>query len=301
MYCYYAILTPCFPPRLRPRPLGSSFFAFLFPKVPLVPPVPSDVSDAGRSAAQDLKLFPSDEELSQRALWIALTIALGWSFLALAGALPLYLINTPCNASYPPSSIYSGGYSTLTDLSLLRLLRLIESGKITSSNISTNKRRALISNSDPYHSRIRVIVLTMLVILLGVLPALIKIIREFNRVVAYRRRWLEVKCDGKDLGWLSARKAPGFAGWGEKQFKDYLVKIGLSSSLGDAAKRNGGGARPRNGEKRTRRREEERQPLNRPEETNNAEVDVQSLFSIWCEFRPVTTLYLCLKSFFFFQ
>ena len=283
-YRYYATLTPCFPPSLRPRPLSSSFFAFLFPKVPLVPPVPSDVSNAGRSAAQDSRLFPSDEELSQRALWIALIIALGWSFLALAGALPLYLINTPCNASYPPSSIYSGGYSTLTDLSLLRLLRLIQSGNITSSNISTNERRALISNSDPYHSRIRVIVLTAMVILLGVLPALIKIIREFNRVVAYRRRWLEVKCEGKDLGWLSARKATGFAGWGEKQFKDYLVKIGLSSSLGEAAKRNGGGARPRNGEKRIRRREEERQPLNRPEETNNAEVDVQSLFSIWCGF-----------------
>ncbi|KIM47616.1 hypothetical protein M413DRAFT_439287 [Hebeloma cylindrosporum] len=267
---------------LRPRPLGSSFFAFLFPKVPLVPPVPSDVSDAGRSIAQDSKLFPSDEELSQRALWIALTMALGWSFLALAGALPLYLINTPCNASYPPSSTYSGGYSTLTDLSLLRLLRLIQSGNINSSNISTNERRAIISDSDPYHSRIRVIVLTILVVLLGVLPALIKILREFNRVVAYRRRWLEVKCEGKDLGWLSARKAPGFATWGEKQFKDYLVKIGLSSSLGDAAKRNGngGGARPRNGERRIRRREEEQQPLNRPEETNTAEVDVQSLFSI---------------------
>jgi hypothetical protein len=162
---------------------------------------------------------------------------------------------------------------------------LIESGNITSSNISTHKRRAIISDSDPYHTRIRVIVLTVLAILLGVLPALIKIIREFNRTVDYRRRWLEVRCEGKDLGWLSARRAPGFASWGEKQFKDYLVKIGLSSSLGDAAKRNGG-ARPRNGERAVRRREEE-QPLNRFEETNNpdADVDIQSLFSIGCEFR----------------
>jgi len=211
-------------------------------------------------------------------------IALGWSFLALVGALPLYLINTPCNASYHPSAVYSGSYSTLTDLSLLRLLRLIESRNITSS---THERRAVISDSDPYHARIRVIILTIFAILLGVLPALIKIIREFNNVVAYRHRWLEVKCEGKDLGWLSARKAPGFAGWGEKQFKDYLVKIGLSSSLGDAAKRNGG-ARPRNGEKAIRRREEE-QPFNHLEEKNDAEVDVQSLFSIGCEFRRFTT------------
>ncbi|KAF8963914.1 hypothetical protein BDZ97DRAFT_1939372 [Flammula alnicola] len=252
-------------PDLRPKPLGSAFFAFLFPKVPLVPSVPSDVSDAGRSATQDAKLFPSDEELSQRALWVALLIALGWSFLALGGALPLYLINTPCNAN------------TRLPL-LLRLMRLIESGNITTNNISTLERRALISSSDPTHSRIRVIVLTALVIVLGVLPALRKILKEFNRVVAYRQRWLQVKCEGKDLAWLSARKAPGYATWGEKQLKDHLVKIGLSSSLGEAAKGNVSSARLRNGEKRPLRREEE-QPLHQNEDSN-AEVDIQSLFSI---------------------
>ncbi|KDR85603.1 hypothetical protein GALMADRAFT_53945 [Galerina marginata CBS 339.88] len=265
---------------LRPKPLGSSFFAFLFPKVPLIPSVPSDVSDAGRSVAQDARLFPSDEELSQRALWVALLIALGWSVLALGGALPLYLINTPCNANYPSPSVFGGGYSTLTDLSLIRLLRLFDSGNITTSNFSTLQRRETLSGPDPFHAHIRVIILTALTILLGLLPALIKIIKEFNRVVEYRQRWLEVKCEGKDLGWLSVRKAPGFATWGEKQFKDYLVKAGLSSTLGEAAKRNGGGVRPRNGEKRIRRREEEEeQPLNRNEDSN-VEVDIQSLFSI---------------------
>ncbi|PPQ90938.1 hypothetical protein CVT25_008249 [Psilocybe cyanescens] len=269
---------------LRPKPLGSSFFAFLFPKVPLVPSVPSDVSDAGRSLTQDAKLFPSDEQLSQRALWVSLLITLGWSFLALAGALPLYLINTPCNGDLPQASVFGGGYSTLTDLSLIRLLRLFESGDLTTVSSFSLQKRETLSGSDPFNAHVRVIVLTALTILLGLLPALYKIIKEFNKVVEYRQRWLAVKCEGKDMGWLSARKAPGYAMWGEKQLKDHIVKIGLSSSLGDAGKRNGasktaGGARPRNGEKTTRRREEE-QPLNRNEDVISAEVDIQSLFSI---------------------
>ncbi|KAJ3499739.1 hypothetical protein NLJ89_g10066 [Agrocybe chaxingu] len=266
---------------LRPKPLGSSFFAFLFPKVPLVPDIPSDVSDAGRSAAQDAKLFPSDEEMSQRALWVALLIVLGWSVLALGGALPLYLINTPCNANFPSAAIFEGGYSTLSDLSLLRLLRLLDSRNVTTTNPEILVRRAIISSSDPENARLRVVILTILVLLLGLLPALIKILREFNTVAEYRRRWIEVKCEGKDLAWISAHKAPGFVSWGEKQLKDYVVKIGLSSSLGEAAKRNGndGGIRARNGEKTTRRREEE-QPLHRHDDVNSAEVDIQSLFSI---------------------
>ncbi|KAH9486372.1 hypothetical protein JR316_0000436 [Psilocybe cubensis] len=268
---------------LRPKPLGSSFFAFLFPKVPLVPSLPSDVSDAGRSPNQDAKLFPSDEQLSQRALWVALLITLGWSFLALAGALPLYLINTPCNGNLPPASVFGGGYSTLTDLSLIRLVRLFEDAGITVTGSSSIKRRETLSDSDPFHAHVRVIVLTVMTIVLGILPPLYKIIKEFNRVVDYRQRWLAVKCEGKDMGWLSAKKAPGYAMWGEKQLKDHLVKIGLSSSLGDAGKRNhtskSAGVRPRNGERRTRNREEE-QPLNRNEDMTGAEVDIQSLFSI---------------------
>ncbi|RXW19335.1 hypothetical protein EST38_g6518 [Candolleomyces aberdarensis] len=259
---------------LRPKPVGSGFLSWLFPPVPLVPPVPEDVSNAGRSAAGDASLFPSDEQLSQRALWVAMLIALGWSILALGGALPLYLINTPCNAQYPSPSMFGGGYSTLQDLSLLRLLKLIDNGDISTDNVATLAKRAL---TDEPHSRIRVIVLTIMAIVLGLLPALWKIIREYNAVLAYRQRWLAVQCQGKDLGWLSAKRAPGFATWGEKQFKDHLVKIGLSSELGDASKRNGANTR-RAGGRRDHRREEE-QPLNNEEEMTS-EVDIQTLFSI---------------------
>ncbi|TFK26704.1 hypothetical protein FA15DRAFT_754865 [Coprinopsis marcescibilis] len=258
-------------PDTRPKPLGSGFFAWLFPPVPLIPQVPSDVSDAGRSKATDARLFPSDEQLTQRALVVALLIALGWSVLALAGALPLYIIGTPCSGELPSPATYGGGYSSLLDLSLLRLLQLIDSQGLNVVGTSSLAKRAL--EDDTFRSRTRVIILTALAIVLGVIPALWKIMREFNAVVEYRKRWLAVRCESKDLGWLSASKAPGFANWGEKRFKDYLVKIGLSSELGDAAKRNGGTRRSG----RARRREEE-QPLN--DEDQKTEIDIQTLFSI---------------------
>jgi len=210
---------------------------------------------------------------------VAFLIALGWSVLALCGALPLYLVNTPCNSDIPNSTTYGGGYSTLTDLSLLRLLRLFDSGSISTNNLVTIARRAPGSDLEPY--RARIIILTVITIVLGILPALHKIIMEFNSIAAYRMRWLEIKCEGKDLAWLSARKAPGYAGWGEKQFKDYLVKIGLSSTMGEISRRNrnDGGARPRNGQRRIRRREEE-EPLTGRDNAERAEVDIESLFSI---------------------
>jgi len=261
--------------RLRPKALDSGFFSFLFPKVPLVPPVPDDVSNAGRSPSTDARLFPSDEELSQRSLWLALLVVLVWSVLGLAGGLPLYLIDLPCNSQLSSGSVTGyGGYSTLTDISLLRLLRVYD--KIDTVSTSSLQRRApILDNNDPSRVRLRFIILTALVVILGVFPLLFKILREFNNLVAYRSRWLEVKCDGRDLAWLSVKNAPGFKNWGEKQFKDYLVKIGLSSTLGDTARRNANGTR-RN--PTTRRREEE-QPLT-DDEFLNTEVDIQTLFSI---------------------
>ena len=241
----------------------------------MVPDIPSDVSDAGRSASQDATLFPSDEELNQRTLWVSFRIVLGWSILALAGALPLYLVSTPCNAALPSASTFGGGYSTLQDLSLLRLLRLLDSKNSTSTAQSSLHSRGEppIDPHDPQHARIRIIILTAFALVLGLAPALWKIIKEFNELVAFRQRWLEVKCEGKDLGWLSATKAQGFAAWGEKQLKDYLVKIGLSSQLGDAGRRNETQSR------RAIRMQEEEQPLHRNEEMTS-EVDIQSLFSI---------------------
>jgi calcium permeable stress-gated cation channel len=252
---------------MRPKPLSSSLWAFLFPHVPLVPKLPSDVSDAGKSTEKNLDLFPTDEQLSQRTIWMALLICLGWSVLALCGALPLYLVSTPCLAH----SIYQGGtsgaYSVVQDLSLLRLLQLFETQNVSATTSLALEARAVINNKGAKsNGRIRTIVLTILVVVLGVLPALYKILKEFSRLVAHRRRWVEVRCEQKEMGWLSADKAPGFVGWGEKQFKDYLIKIGLSSTL---VLSNEGRSGRRN-----------RYPQKESSFSEGSKIDVETLFSI---------------------
>lgn len=236
------------------------------------------MSNAGHSLADDTELFPSDEQLSQRALWIAFVIVAGWTLLGLAGALPLYLVSMPCLADLPPPAVHSGFYSTIQDLSLLHLLRVLDDHSSTSRSSAFGVRAVSDGHNITSNMRVRIIVLTVLVVVLGVFPALWKIIKEFNRVVAYRRRWVEVRCQGKEMGWLSARKAPGFLGWGEKRLKSFLLKNGLSASLETDGSRNNNNesnqARPR-----PRRRRTEDEPLTHSEESN-LEIDIQSLFSI---------------------
>lgn len=230
--------------------------------------MPEDVSDAGRSAARDAELFPSDELLSQRVLWTCLLIVTGWSVLGLAGFLPLYMVDTPCLAKTTPPAEFTGTYSALQDLSLLRLMRLLDPGAVNTGSNSSSPLRILIDGVDRSpNGRTRMIVLTVLAILLGVLPAFVLVMREFNKLVAYRERWVAVRCGGLEMGWLSARRAPGFVGWGERRIKDYMVKIGLSASL-DAIEPAGGNSR--------RRRERELIEERRQE----LDIDIRSLFSI---------------------
>ncbi|KAI0785000.1 hypothetical protein C8Q75DRAFT_777072 [Abortiporus biennis] len=260
---------------LRPKPLSRSFWAFLFPPVPLVPPVPSDVSDTGKSAAKDAELYPSDEQLSQRTLWICLLIVLGWAILSLLGFLPLYMVSTPCLAQSIQPSRFTGAYSSLQDMSILRLLQLLDNSSTTrSSNIVLPLESREIVDGKDYGSiaKSRLIIVTVFAIVLALLPVLWKILREFNRLVAYRRRWIDVRCEGLEMGWLSARQAPGFVGWGEKRMKDFMVKVGLSSALDTTEGRNG------NGSSRSRRRRRNQDWSS--EEKASLEVDVQSLFSI---------------------
>ncbi|KII94048.1 hypothetical protein PLICRDRAFT_101453 [Plicaturopsis crispa FD-325 SS-3] len=288
LWILFAILRPRFrqiyglrewfvPQNLRPKPLGSGFFAFLFPHVPFIPSPPSDVSDAGKSPKEDSRLFPSDEELSQRILWISFLIVLGWTILGLAGALPLYMVSTPCLAHSAPSAQFTGVYSTLQDLSLLRLLQLLDNGDVTTIGSRLRTRASINGNNAASTARTRIIILTVFAIVLGLLPALWKVIKEFNSLVAYRRRWIDIRCEGKEMGFLSAKDAPGFVGWGEKRLKDFILKSGLSSSLEHGIGRNGSRNRLAGDRSRQRRQQEASQG---PEEEANLEIDIQNLFSI---------------------
>lgn len=227
------------------------------------------MADAGKSAAYDARLFPSDEQLSQRTLWTCFVIVLGWTVLALGGFLPLFLVTTPCLAETIPSAAFTGSYSILQDLSILRLLQLLDPGHVTTTATLVSVNGADLAP----RTRTRIIIATVLAIVLGVLPALWKLLHEINLLVAYHARWLDVRCQGQDLGWLSAQRAPGFVGWGEKRLKDFVVKTGLSTSLNNE---------PRNNTATSRRR---RRAMDWGEaEKGTAEVDIQKLFSIGCVF-----------------
>ncbi|KIO34386.1 hypothetical protein M407DRAFT_16914, partial [Tulasnella calospora MUT 4182] len=284
IWLLFAILRPRIPqlyavrewflrPDLRPPHLGRGLFAFLHPHVPLVPSLPSDTSTLGESAAGDARLFPSDEELTQRTLWVAFLIALGWTILGLAGALPLYISSTPCLANSTPTLTQGSAYSTLADLSILRLLKMLDNNTIsTSSHLPGRSKRAIIDGVDQSsNAEGRLIAIAVLLIVVGILPVMWKLFKEFNKVVAHRWRWLELRCGGVEMGWLSIHKAPGFAGWSEGRVKEFFQKNGLSTGL-DRSKTPKGphrDARNPSGEER-----EEVDEGGRPE------VDVQGVYTV---------------------
>jgi hypothetical protein len=238
--------------------------------MPSISNVPSDPRDP---AAEDARKFPSDEELSQRTLWLCFVVVLGWSILGLACALPLYIISLPCLAETAPPPRYLGGYSTLQDLSIMRVLQLFDNRDVsTRSNASVLE---IVNGEDlKWRARLRVIIVTVLLIVVGLFPALVKILREYSKLVAFRRKWTDVHLQGKEMGWISARDAPGFIGWGEKRLKDFILKTGLSSSLDFSAEpaSTGVGRRGRSGRR-------EYGPYMFEEDTG-FEVDISSLFTV---------------------
>ncbi|KAH8992407.1 hypothetical protein EDB92DRAFT_1857796 [Lactarius akahatsu] len=261
--------------RLRPQPLRSSFWAFLNPPVPMIPSISGVPSDPHEPGAADARKFPSDEELSQRTLWFCFLIVLGWSILGLAGALPLYIISMPCLADTAPTPRFLGGYSTLLDLSLMRVLQLFDNREISTPNNAIVLE--VINGHDlEWRARLRVIILTALLIVVGLIPALVKILREYGKLLAFRRKWTDVHMQGKEMGWISAREAPGFVGWGEKRLKDFILRTGLSSSLDFSAEpaSSGTGRRRRSG------RPWHSTPYMYSEEDVGLEVDILSLFTI---------------------
>ncbi|QRV86749.1 short transient receptor potential channel 7 [Ceratobasidium sp. AG-Ba] len=213
-------------PELRPEPLRSTFWAFLFPPVPLVPALSSQAP------------FPSDGELAQRTIWVAFLLVLGWTIVGLLGALPLYLVDTPCLGDSYPHAVFGGRVSALQDLSLLRLLKMYDEGQVSTNTGLT--RRAIVDGSDRTPAaRVRLIILAVLLLVFFALPAIFKLLHEWTKVLACRRQWLD-SLNSVDVVWLPRDRAPGFEGWGEGRVKDLLVRCGLTSKLG------GEGTRPRN-------------------------------------------------------
>jgi hypothetical protein len=240
----------------------------------MVPSISGCPSDPSEPAAADARNFPSDEELSQRTLWFCFVIVLGWSILGLLGALPLYTISMPCIADTAPAPRFLGGYPTLLDLSLMRVLDLFDNRDVSTSSNAVGGGEVINGHDLKSRARLRIIILTALLIALGLIPALVKILREYGKLLAFRRKWTDAHLQGKEMGWISAREMPGFVNWGERRLKDFILRTGLSSSLEfsaePASSGTGTGRRGRTG----------RQHTMFSEEDVGLEVDILSLFTI---------------------
>lgn len=199
------------------------------------------MSQVGDSAAGDARLFPSDDELSQRTIWLAFLLVLAFTFVGLVVALPLYMVSTPCTGNTAPDSTYGGQWSALQDLSLLRLLQLLKEGNInthpsgSSSHIALQRRLTVDGKNYAHTARIRLVVLVVLLLVVAIFPALIKILREFNKLLAYHKRWVAIRCDGLEMGWLSVGRAPGLKRMGETQVKALFERTGMGRSVNGSA------------------------------------------------------------------
>ncbi len=201
--------------------------------------------------------FPSDEQLAQRSLWVVFLIALGWCFLALLAALPIYTVNTPCVSSSTQPT-YGGRYGTLADLSIIRLLKMLDNGTLSTVNqqaLALGKHaRSLVHDARVLHRRLidesghdlsgeaerRLIALCVIIVALALLPALCMIWYEFSRLANYYDIWDKGRCEGVELAYLSCGTsnhllsgkrggAWGWRGWGEGQVKAFFRKNGLGS------------------------------------------------------------------------
>ncbi|KZP00877.1 hypothetical protein CALVIDRAFT_493343, partial [Calocera viscosa TUFC12733] len=216
----YSVRSWFAPSSSRPPALGNGFFAFLNPPVPLLP----GIRAALRSPLSPQ--FPSDEQLAQRVLFLALRIVAGWTLLGLVAAIPLYTVDTPCLGETGEMSFFGGRLSSLTDLSVLRLLQLLDADQAGKAAAHSLARRDILGSSTS-NVRTRLIILAVLVLVLGVLPALWHLIREHAKLLRLRQAFVMQRCGGLEMGWLSVRRAPGLEGLGEREVKAVLGRAGV--------------------------------------------------------------------------
>ncbi|KAG8822531.1 hypothetical protein FRC17_009553 [Serendipita sp. 399] len=294
-------------PGLRPPALSNGFFAFLHPPVPLVPGLPSnsDIDEArearinpqpGQATPDPCQLLTSDDQLAQRTLWIVFLICLVWSLVALVIGLPLYMVETPCLPRSGPDIQYGGRYGTLQDLSVLRLLRMMDDGTLnpTSSKVGELWRRLVNNGRDLAPNAYgRLIGLCVIVIVLAILPALWKLWNEFRKLSNYNKAWNELRCEGFEMGYLSCGTgnsiflgnrggAWGWRGWGEGKVKAFFRQAGLGGGTGlrvEPIKPGERAALAGPSEKHGRRHREQPSPGS-SEERADAEINVTSVFSV---------------------
>lgn len=191
--------------------MHASLLSFFFPPVPLLPPLGSPQT--------------TDAHLHIHTLFTALRLVGLWTATSLAAALPLYTVGIPCLAVGRGRSAWGGVTGSLTDLSLLRLLDALDPAELvptSSTSLLALGKRA--ESLDPQSDvRTRLLILTVLVPLVAVCPALVLILRAFSHAAQHRARFLADSCGGLELVWLPFARE----GLGEEALREVLMDGGL--------------------------------------------------------------------------
>jgi hypothetical protein len=195
---------------------------------------------------------------------------------------------------------YGGRYGTLNDLSVLRLLRMLEAGTINTSGstkrtLSYLRKRLVDSNGKDLANNAysRLIALCVIIIVIAILPALFKLWKEFRLLSNYYKLWDEGRCDSIEMGYLSCGSgnsrflgnrggAWGWRGWGEGKIKAFFRKAGLGGSGmgGRGASASGAGEKSALLSPPRSRHHREPSTPGSSDERGDTEVNVLSVFSV---------------------
>ena len=201
--------------------------------------------------------------------------------------MPLYVVDTPCTGDTLPNAKYGGQYSALHDLSLIRLLRLLPRGSVSTGSAVLHRRLFVDGVDESRKARSRLLGLTILVVVLAVAASLL-LFREFHKLLSYRRLWLRVRCGEMEMGWLSAGQTPGLASLGEDAVKEVFADNGLVSaargriSVGSNGSNEHWRRRSVVSMRQRRQRDEpyETEDANRSSYTDGNDIDVTGVFCV---------------------
>lgn len=180
----------------------------------------------------------SEGHLGLHSMLAALKLAAVPSLVALAAALPLYLVNTPCLDATSPSNTLGGRTGSLTDMSLLRLLNSLDpspGSQSTSSQLHLQAYiRALPSTIAPAigSARVRLIVLLVIITVLGCGGGLFVLFRAYTAFARYHKRFELEICGGMDMVIIPLQRAKAWSGLSEEGIRRWIGERGLK---GEAA------------------------------------------------------------------
>ncbi|CAK9784277.1 hypothetical protein CC85DRAFT_327652 [Cutaneotrichosporon oleaginosum] len=190
------------------RPPASTIAAMLLPFLHL-PPLNAPASDA---------------QVMSHVGASALGIAVVSAVVGVGILLPLSIANVPHLSVTTPQNARGGKLGSLTDLSLLRLLNAHSPPLLTPAAGTQFASRGVLSSTTPMEgSRIRLIVILVLIAVLSVGGTLFIVWRTYAKLFAYSIRFDEAS-EGQSMVFIPASEAPAWKGLTETGIHRQLTK-----------------------------------------------------------------------------